>query len=94
MKKLLGLEEDASPSECYQAWIGNIDKEYLDYVKDAKDTMMVTDKTIQVEYPGIVPKRGRVTIRCVGTKTSENDTIVTIDGYYRILEDMLQLRKN
>lgn len=94
MKKLLGLEEYASPSECYQAWISNIDKEYLDYVKDARDTMMVTDKTIQVEYPGIVPKRGRVTIRCVGTKTSENDTIVTIDGYYRILEDMLQLRKN
>ena len=95
MKQLLGVDENATPAECYQAWINNVDKDYLDYVRDARDTMMVTDKTAQIEYPSVDPKRGRVTIRCVGTRTSESDTMVTIDGYYRILEDMLQIcRKN
>ena len=93
MKSLLGVDEDATPAECYQAWVHNIDKDYLDYVKDARDTMMVTDKTAQIEYPSTDPKRGRVTIRCVGTRTSDNDSVVTIEGYYRVLEDMLQIRK-
>ena len=93
MKKLLGVDKDADPEKCYQAWVNNIAEEYLDYVKDARDTMMVTDKTAQIEYKGFSPQHGKVTIRCVGTKTSENEAVVTIDGYYRILEDMLQIRK-
>ena len=93
MKKLLGVKNDITPTECYQAWADSIDKDYLDYVKDAKDTVMFTDKTVQIEYPGTTPQRGKVTIRCVGTKTSENDTMMTVDGYYRILEDMIQIRK-
>ena len=93
MKKLLGVDKDADPAKCYQAWVNNIAEEYLDYVKDARDTMMVTDKTAQIEYKGFSPQHGKVTIRCVGTKTSENEAVVTIDGYYRILEDMLQIRK-
>ena len=93
MKQFLGVDEEATPAECYRAWVNNIDKDYLDYVRDARDTMMVTDKTAQIEYPSTDPKRGRVTIRCVGTKTSESDSMVTIDGYYRVLEDMLQIRK-
>ena len=93
MKSLLGVDEDATPAECYQAWVHNIDKDYLDYVKDARDTMMVTDKTVQIEYPSTDPKRGRVMIRCVGTRTSDNDSVVTIEGYYRVLEDILQIRK-
>lgn len=93
MKKLLGVDKDADPEKCCQAWVNNIAEEYLDYVKDARDTMMVTDKTAQIEYKGFSPQHGKVTIRCVGTKTSENEAVVTIDGYYRILEDMLQIRK-
>ena len=93
MKKLLGVDKDADPAKCYQAWVNKIAEEYLDYVKDARDTMMVTDKTAQIEYKGFSPQHGKVTIRCVGTKTSENEAVVTIDGYYRILEDMLQIRK-
>lgn len=93
MKKLLGVKNDITPTECYQAWADSIDKDYLDYVRDAKDTVMFTDKTVQIEYPGTTPQRGKVTIRCVGTKTSENDTMMTVDGYYRILEDMIQIRK-
>ena len=93
MKKLLGVDADATSAECYRAWRDSISEDYVDYVSDAKETVMATDRTVQIEYPGTGSGRDNVTIRCVGTKTSDDDEAVTIDGYYRIMEDLLQLHR-
>lgn len=93
MKRILSIDEETTPAACYRIWRSRTAEDYLEYIRDARDTVMVTDKTIQIEFPYMHPERGRVILRCVGTKTSENDSTATIDGYCCTLEDMLKINK-
>lgn len=94
MRKNLGVSEETSPAECYEMWKSGIDEKYLPYVKNGLETAKYSGETVELEYPWNHPQRGRVTVRCVGTKTAESDAVIVIDGYCRILDDMKQMHLN
>lgn len=92
MKKNLGIMEELSPVECYQRWKNGIEEENLPYVRRGLERAYTSEETFEIEYPWIHPQRGKITLRCVGTKTAESDVLIVLEGYCRILEDMNRLR--
>lgn len=92
MRKNLGVSEEASPEECYEIWRDGIENSYLNYVKNGLETVKISQETVELEYLWNHAQRGLITVRCVGTKTAESDSVIVIDGYCRILEDLKQIR--
>lgn len=92
MKALMGVEEEITPEECFSHWSSRIAGGYGDYVNNAVETMMATDKTIEVEYTWFHPTKGAVAVRCVGTKTEDSHDRVILEGYHRLLDDMEQIQ--
>lgn len=88
MRRLIEADDSMTPSQCYQQWYNRIAEDYVHYVNNAVETMIATGDTIEVEYSWRHSARGWVYVRCVGTKTTESGTIITLEGYHRLLDDM------
>lgn len=88
MRKLIEADDFMTPAQCYERWNRRIHKDYLRYVNNAVETMIATGDTVEVEYPWKHSERGWVRVRCVGTKTTESGTIITLEGYHRLLDDL------
>ncbi len=87
MRKLLGVVDDITPSECFKHWQNNIDKEHRSAVDNMIREMAESNNVIQVEYPWYHPQRDKVTVRCSGRCVEKNDEVIVFEGFHRVLGD-------
>ena len=87
MRKLLGVPDDITPSECFKHWQNNIDKEHRSAVDNMIHEMTESNNVIQVEYSWHHPKRDTITVRSSGRCVEKNDEVVVFEGFHRVLGD-------
>lgn len=89
MRDLLGADTAMSGEETYQHWYGRIADGYQEYVNDAVREMMISGKTVELEYPWNHPVRGEVPVRCVGRLSKSEKGVDRFMGYHLITQDMI-----
>ena len=88
MKDLLGINNEATPQECYMHWQNNIKESYLSEVNAMVKEMANNDKVIQVEYSWQHPIKGEITVRCSGRCSEKTGESITFEGFHRIISDL------
>ena len=88
MRRVLGLEEELPPEECYQYWHGRIKESYFPYVDRAVGEMIKSGRVVQLEYPWMHPTLGEVMVRCIGVRSEDADGMICLEGYHRIISGM------
>lgn len=88
MFRVLGVENIPTPEECYQFWYTRINEGYYHYVDESVDRMIQTYHTIQLEYTWRHPQKGEVLVRCTGLRMPDEDGMICLKGYHRIISDI------
>ncbi|MBE6599110.1 MAG: EAL domain-containing protein [Ruminococcaceae bacterium] len=88
MERILGIGERCTPTECYNHWQRGIHPDCLSYVHKNMDIMINEGKPVQLEYLWHHPTYGEVTVRCCGRRVRNEDGMVVLEGYHRILSDV------
>lgn len=88
MRRVLGLERELSPEECYQHWYSRIHDGYYQYVNLTVESMIRSGRVVQLEYPWQHPIEGEVMVRCIGIRGADTDGLICLEGYHRIISDM------
>ena len=80
---LVGVKEDVTPEEAYEAWYSHVDTNYKDDV--AKCVANIQDgQQDEVIYPYHHPSKGEITIRCGGVLDKEYEGIgKRLNGYHQ-----------
>lgn len=88
MRELLGVDQSATPKECYQHWYGRIKEGHQKTVDSMVCEMINSQNVIQAEYPWIHPTKNEVFVRCTGRCIEKNDDSIVFEGFHRIISDM------
>ncbi len=88
MRRVMGLERELPPQECYQYWYGRIHEEYRQYVNLTVESMIRSGRVVQLEYLWKHPIQGEVMVRCIGIRGADTDGMICLEGYHRIISDM------
>ena len=88
MRKLLGVPDDITPSECFKHWQNNIDKEHRPAVDNMIHEMTESNNVIQVEYSWHHPKKDVIIVRSSGRCVEKNDEVIVFEGFHRVLGDL------
>ncbi len=83
MRRVLAVDRDLTPEECYQHWYSRISDGYYDYVNRNVALMIEQPVTVQLEYSWTHPVQGQVSVRCVGIRTEDRDGKICLEGYHR-----------
>ena len=86
MRKLLGLNNDISPEECYTHWYNNIFPKYHGAVESMINEMTTSQKVMQVEYHWNHPQAGDILVRCSGRCSKKDDEYTLFEGFHRIID--------
>lgn len=90
MHRVLDISGIPTPEECYQFWYTRINEGYYHYVDQSVESMIQTRRTVQLEYTWKHPKRGEVLVRCTGVRMDDEDGMICLKGYHRIISDIDQ----
>lgn len=90
MRKVLGMTEAAAPEECYQFWYSRINDGYYHYVNQSVESMIQSNRVVQLEYTWMHPDLGEVVVRCTGIRNGDRDGKICLVGYHRILSGVQQ----
>lgn len=88
MRRVLGLENPLTPQECYEHWYNRIHESYRPYVNQAVESMLYSERVVELEYPWHHPTRGEVIVRCTGIRAADTNNMICLEGYHRIVSDM------
>ncbi len=93
MYKLLGIEEDLTPSQVYNFWFERIDPRELNSMKSTIDKMMATGLHHEVEFLWEHPKLGLVHVRYGATaRLSKDEKYAFFEGHHNIMKEVHQIR--
>lgn len=93
MLKLLGLDTEPTPEECYQHWYERIEDSYYDIVKVAVDRI-IRDDHAEVEYPWTHPKWGEIYVRCGGVRDKSYQDGMCLRGYHQNITNTVTLKRD
>lgn len=88
MRKLLGVDNNITPKECFVHWHNRVDKAYYSAVDKMINAMANSENVMQVEYPWMHPQHGEITVRCSGRCASKNDEAMIFEGFHRIINGL------
>ena len=88
MRKLLGVDDNSVPKDCYTYWRNNIREKDRAIVDAMVSDMTVSGKVMQVEYWWKHPQVGEVYVRCSGRCTHKDDETIVFEGFHRIISDL------
>lgn len=88
MTRLLGAKGGLTPEEYYLHWYNRINDGYYQYVNMAMESIVQTGKIIQVEYTWDHPSRGDVMVRCMGVRVKDQNGMICVEGYHRVISDL------
>lgn len=91
MNWALGASGTLSEAEYYEFWYTRINPGYYEYVERSVQNMVDSGKVIQVEYTWKHPQRGDVMVRCTGVRTADENGMICLKGYHRIVDDIEML---
>lgn len=83
MRRVLAVDRDLTPTECYHHWYSRISDGYYDYVNRNVAVMINEPKTVQLEYTWNHPVDGEVRVRCTGIRVDDSDGKICLEGYHR-----------
>lgn len=89
-KRILGLSSSLPPEECYRHWYERVSSGYYNYVNDAVQQMIDSWSIVQLEYTWVHPQDGEVMVRCIGVRVPDEDGMICLKGYHRIISDIEQ----
>lgn len=88
MRRVMGLEHELPPQECYEYWYNHINDGYYQYVSLTVESMIRSGRVVQLEYPWQHPTQGEVMVRCIGIRGADTDGMICLEGYHRIISDL------
>lgn len=88
MRRILEIDEDLTPEECYKYWYSRINEGYYHYINFAIDNIIQTGKSVQIEYTWNLPSKGEVTVRCLGVRVEDSKDMICLEGYHQIISEM------
>ena len=88
MYRILGITNTPSPEECYQTWYSKITKGYHHYVDHSLARMIETGRIVQLEFTRHHPTLGEVLMRCTGVRMPDEDGMICLKGYHRIISNI------
>lgn len=88
MHKIMGATHTLTPAECYQYWYGQINDGYFDYVNQSLDSMIHSNRVVQLEYTWKHPDLGEVVVRCTGMRGDDENGKICLKGYHRIISNI------
>lgn len=88
MLHVLGLSERISPVECYRYWYDRIHSEHIAVVDNSLSVMYHGGKMVQFRYIWKHPTLGDVLVRSSGRRVREENGMVIMEGYHRMLTDV------
>lgn len=91
MDQVMGLKEPLPPEECYVYWYNRINEGYYNYVNQAVENIISSDRLVQIEYTWKHPDKGEVTVRCMGIHIEDQDGKICIEGYHRVISNLERL---
>lgn len=87
MRKLLGVDNNITPKECYLYWRKNINPDHCSAVDEMMAEMSNNTNVTQVEYPWFHLQQGEIIVRCSGRRTQKTDSHVVFEGFHRVIND-------
>lgn len=88
MCRIMDLKGSVTPEECYFHWYDRINDGYYQYVNASVESMIQTRHIVQLEYTWNHPSQGEVTVRCLGIRVEDQNGMICLQGYHRIISDM------
>lgn len=85
MERVLGLNQEVSPKECYDYWYNRICPDDVAYVRKAIRRMILGGKALQLEYRWNHPTLGEVSVRSSGIRVQDDHGKIVLEGYHRLL---------
>ena len=85
----MAVDMKYTPWECYDHWSTNIHPDYKDYVEKNIEKMIHDEKAVQIEFVWIHPELGDVMVRFSGKRVNDSDGMIVLEGYYRIITDVI-----
>ncbi len=90
MRRVLAVDRDLTPEECYQHWYSRISDGYYDYVNRNVALMIEQPIMVQLEYTWTHPVQGQISVRCVGIRVEDKDGKICLEGYHRNISNLEQ----
>lgn len=90
MYRIMAADKNLSPEECYVHWYSHINNGYYNYVNRSVNSMISSGQIVQLQYTWNHPTLGEVQVRCTGVRTEDNDGMVCLEGYHRMISSIDQ----
>ena len=88
MKRVMAVEREYTPEECYMHWYSRINDGYYDYVHRNVDKMIQSGNIVQLQYTWNHPTLGEVQVRCTGKRVDDIDGMICVEGYHRMISSI------
>jgi EAL domain-containing protein (putative c-di-GMP-specific phosphodiesterase class I) len=89
MERILSADKKYTPKESYEFWCTQIHPDYYDYVHENIKEMILNDRAVQIEFPWLHAKLGDIMIRFSGKRVKSIDGMITLQGYCRVITDVI-----
>ena len=87
MCRVMGAPRSLTPEECYRHWYNRVNDGYYHYINESMEGMEQHQRVMQLEYTWKHPEYGEVLVQGVGTRVADEDGMICLKGYHRIISD-------
>lgn len=88
MRKLLGVDNNITPKECFAHWYKNVDEKHIEQIQKMMEQMIQSNRVVQKEYLWHNSSNDVIAVRCSGRCTEKNEDVVVFEGFHRIISDL------
>lgn len=88
MHGVIAADPEIAPTECFDYLFSHIHPQYVAFVQDHVDKMILGQKAVQVEFPWMHPHIGEVMIRFSGKRVNNSEGMILLEGYCKVITDV------
>jgi len=92
MRRILAVDGEVTPEECFNYWFSHIKDGYYDYVNHNVEKMIDKEAVVQLQYTWVHPLKGDVVVRCTGIRVADKDHKICLEGYHHTVSDIDETR--
>lgn len=92
MRQLLGIDDDTSPEDCYQAWYSRIFPTYIPVIESAIQNTAKGQK-VEITYPWTNLSGHLTYVRCGAEVYQKDETAVCLHGYHQDVTTLVVMEK-
>lgn len=91
-EQILGMPPNLTPIECNKFWFTRIKEGYVGYVKKRLDTLLTTQKVVQIVHPWVHPVYGEILLSFSGVRSYSSAKKLVVKGLFRIVSSIEQVK--